>query len=160
MFTLQLVRYSLLTLLGSALLVGLVLAAGRFVYPDGHPDPFALYGDMLTDTNTANWAEFACYPITPSYRLRANCYLSQTPAFFSTVIVAVEDMDKIIMATFLGENLRVADVVYHWGQPDMIEKGRFRTMLWWREGVTALVADRSMNLYGQPVAWVRVELNG
>lgn len=160
MFTFQLVRYSLPTLLGSALLIGIVLAAGRFVYPAGHPDPFALYADVLRDRDATNWDAMACYPITPSYRLRANCFVDRIPAFFSNVIVTVEDIDTIIEATFLGENIRVADVVYHWGQPDRIEKGGFRTMLWWREGVTAFVAGSSINLYGQPVVSVRVELNG
>ena len=162
MFTFGLARYAAFTLISLSIVTLAVLGGGYLAYPDGYPDPFALYTDLVPGTIAIGLERSSCYDRSYGYpRVYATdtvCQLDLKSEFFSDVRLTVEDYSKVIEVIFIGDNLRVADIVVHWGQPRMIEKGTFRTVLWWAEGVTALIADRSMNLYWQPVRFVRFGL--
>ena len=160
MFIFGLVRYGAFTLVSLSFLTLMVLLAGYLLYPDGYLDPFAPYDDFVPGRSAVSLAGYPCSTEIPlsSYD-PSTCRIPLESKNFSAVYVTIQH-SKITQIAFFGGEMRAADVVWHWGQPHMIDRGRFTTILRWKNGLSAVVPGKGRNLYGQPVELVQFALTG
>jgi hypothetical protein len=131
------------------------------LYPDGYPDPFAHYAELLPGQPAAVLDTFACrreYP-PPSLDTYLCGIHPEDALIFSRIQVLIYN-DRIARITFYGSGLQVVDLIQHFGRPSSITVEEEHYILWWEDGTYALIPITARRYtYQLRVLFVTVKAN-
>jgi hypothetical protein len=131
-----------------------VLTGMALIYPDGYPDPFALYTAFAPGKPVTDPLLCRVPPNLPADEVTCEAPLHDN-YFRRLYVTSCKGM--IEKVTFQADRLQVVDLVERWGHPVSAERNAANYMLRWPQGISASVDGRGRFTYGAAVRFIWLE---
>jgi hypothetical protein len=137
-----------------------VLAGTALAYPDGYPDPFAPYDEVMPGQPAK---ALEVYPCVSHVSLHGEgqhnlCYIWPEEAIFRSITATVCN-EIILDLTFNVKNVQIVDLVELWGRPDTIDEVPRAYRLRWDEGIYAVSSATERFTFQSFVVLVSISSN-
>ncbi len=123
-----------LPLLGTILTI--LIGSPFFTAPEP-ADPLALYAALTPGQPVAVLKQYPCnYPYIDEYDGAIYCQIKPDGGPIRLISITTRD-GRIFTVSFMGDGLRVGDLVQQWGRPDEVSKGKASFRAKWHQGIVA-----------------------